>query len=310
MPVKRLPSKPWSGWPRVRGMSAAVIAMRSVFSCASAAGAASARAASAAQAARGCFRDEAGAACCTWNSGVWDDEKRDRNGVRNAGERGRTGDNGGQRGTTGDNGGQGGTTGDNGTNGSEQAPSMICASHREWPSARRAAMGYFPTPKRRLAKSAAMPSPASTSCACVPAAARPAPQARSAYRVFRCIATRWADNDMYGHVNNVVYYGWFDTAVNAHLIEQGVLDIHARPTIGLVVETRCNYFAPRAFPQTVEAGIRVARLGGSSVCYELGLFAQGAPLTAAAGHFIHVYVDRASRRPVPPPPPFPPPLHT
>lgn len=163
-------------------------------------------------------------------------------------------------------------------------------------------MGYFPTPKRRLAKSAAMTSPASTSCACVPAAARPAPQARSAYRVFRCIATRWADNDMYGHVNNVVYYGWFDTAVNAHLIEQGVLDIHAGQTIGLVVETRCNYFAPLAFPQTVEAGIRVARLGGSSVCYELGLFAQGAPLTAAAGHFIHVYVDRASRRPVPLPP--------
>ena len=106
---------------------------------------------------------------------------------------------------------------------------------------------------------------------------------------------------MYGHVNNVVYYSWFDTAVNAHLIDQGVLDIHAGGTIGLVIETQCNYFAPLAFPQTVEAGIRVARLGGSSVRYEVGLFAQGEPLTAAAGHFIHVYVDRETRRPVPVP---------
>jgi acyl-CoA thioester hydrolase len=109
---------------------------------------------------------------------------------------------------------------------------------------------------------------------------------------------------VYGHVNNVVYYSWFDTAVNAHLIEQGVLDIHAGQTIGLVIETQCNYFAPLAFPQTVEAGIRVARLGGSSVRYEVGLFAQGEPLTAAAGHFIHVYVDRESRRPVPVPEPL------
>ena len=106
------------------------------------------------------------------------------------------------------------------------------------------------------------------------------------------------DNDVYGHVNNVVYYSWFDTAVNAHLIEQGVLDIHAGETIGLVIETQCNYFAPLAFPQTVEAGIRVARLGGSSVRYEVGLFAQGDALTAACGHFVHVYVDRHSRRPV------------
>ena len=130
---------------------------------------------------------------------------------------------------------------------------------------------------------------------------RPTPQPRSAYRVFRPITTRWADNDVYGHVNNVVYYSWFDTAVNAHLIDQGVLDIHAGATIGLVIETQCNYFAPLAFPQTVEAGIRVARLGGSSVRYEVGLFAQGEPLSAAAGHFIHVYVDRETRRPVPVP---------
>lgn len=126
---------------------------------------------------------------------------------------------------------------------------------------------------------------------------KPQAEPRSAYRVFRNISTRWMDNDVYGHVNNVVYYSWFDTAVNAYLIEQGVLDIHQGETIGLVVETQCNYFAPLAFPQTVDAGIRVARLGGSSVRYEVGLFAQGEPLTAAKGHFIHVYVDRDNRRP-------------
>lgn len=141
-----------------------------------------------------------------------------------------------------------------------------------------------------------------TSSASTAPAARPEPQPRSAYRAFRTITTRWSDNDVYGHVNNVVYYSWFDTAVNTHLIERGVLDIHAGETIGLVIETQCNYFAPLAFPQAVEAGIRVARLGSSSVRYEVGLFAQGEPLTAAAGHFIHVYVDRASRRPVPVPP--------
>ena len=125
------------------------------------------------------------------------------------------------------------------------------------------------------------------------------PDERSAYRVFRSIGTRWSDNDAYGHVNNVVYYSWFDTVVNAHLIEHGVLDVQHGETIGLVAETRCNYFAALAFPQVVEAGLRVARLGSSSVRYELGLFAVGAPLTAARGHFVHVYVDRQSRRPVP-----------
>ncbi len=127
--------------------------------------------------------------------------------------------------------------------------------------------------------------------------AKPAPLPRSAYRVFRPITTRWMDNDVYGHVNNVVYYSWFDTAVNAHLIEQGVLDIHNGETIGLVVETQCNYFAPLAFPQTIEAGIRVAHRGSSSVRYEVGLFAQGEPLTAARGHFVHVYVNKETRRP-------------
>ena len=127
---------------------------------------------------------------------------------------------------------------------------------------------------------------------------RPQAEHRSAYKVFRQISTRWMDNDAYGHVNNVIYYSWFDTAVNAYLIEQGVLDIHNGKTIGLVIETQCNYFAPLAFPQTVEAGIRVARLGGSSVRYEVGLFAQSAQMTAAKGHFVHVYVDRETRRPV------------
>lgn len=125
------------------------------------------------------------------------------------------------------------------------------------------------------------------------------PEPRTNYRVFRSIDTRWMDNDVYGHVNNVVYYSWFDTAVNTHLIEQGVLDIHQGQTIGLVVETHCNYFSPLAFPQIVEAGIRVARLGNSSVRYEVGLFAKGEPLTAAKGHFIHVYVDSQTRRPTP-----------
>ena len=106
------------------------------------------------------------------------------------------------------------------------------------------------------------------------------------------------DNDAYGHVNNVVFYQWFDTAGNAHLIEQGALDIHHSQTIGLVVETHCNYFSPLAFPQTVQVGLRVARIGSSSVRYELGVFAKGQALSAAHGHFIHVYVDKSSRRPV------------
>ncbi len=131
---------------------------------------------------------------------------------------------------------------------------------------------------------------------------KPQAASRSAYRVFRAITTRWMDNDAYGHVNNVVYYSWFDTAVNAYLIEQGVLDIEHGQTIGLVIETRCNYFAPLAFPQTVEAGIRVAHLGSSSVRYEVGLFAQGEALSAARGHFVHVYVNRETRRPTALPP--------
>jgi acyl-CoA thioester hydrolase len=126
---------------------------------------------------------------------------------------------------------------------------------------------------------------------------RPEAATRAEYRAFRPITTRWMDNDVYGHVNNVVYYSWFDTVVNGHLVEHGALDIEQGATIGLVVETHCNYFAPLAFPQTVEAGLRVANIGSSSVRYEVGLFAQGQALTAARGHFVHVYVDRATRRP-------------
>jgi acyl-CoA thioester hydrolase len=134
--------------------------------------------------------------------------------------------------------------------------------------------------------------------------ARRAPEPRAAYAAARAITTRWMDNDVYGHVNNVVYYSFFDTAVNGLLLAAGVLDIHQGEVIGLVVETGCNYFAPIAFPQAVTAGVRVARLGGSSVRYEIGLFAGDEPLAAAAGHFVHVYVDRATRRPVPLPAPL------
>lgn len=135
-----------------------------------------------------------------------------------------------------------------------------------------------------------------------PAVERPRPQPRHAYRVFRTIGTRWMDNDIYGHVNNVVYYSWFDTAVNGYLIEQGALDIHHGAVIGLVIETQCNYFESLAFPDTIHAGLRVGHLGRSSVRYEVGLFSASGELTAAAGHFVHVYVDRQTRRPVPLPP--------
>ena len=128
---------------------------------------------------------------------------------------------------------------------------------------------------------------------------KPQPEPRDRYAHLSSISTRWMDNDVYGHVNNVQYYSFFDTAVNRYLIAAGALDIHAGAVIGLVVETHCNYFAPLAFPQDVEAGLRVAQVGRSSVRYEVGLFAPGQPLAAAMGHFVHVYVDRATRRPVP-----------
>jgi acyl-CoA thioester hydrolase len=128
---------------------------------------------------------------------------------------------------------------------------------------------------------------------------RPERLARAAFRVFRAIPTRWHDNDVYGHVNNVVYYSWFDTAVNAWLIERGFLDIAGSRTVGLVVETSCTYFESVAFPETVELGLGVERLGTSSVTYRIGVFRQGGERAAAQGRFTHVYVDRATQRPVP-----------
>jgi len=120
---------------------------------------------------------------------------------------------------------------------------------------------------------------------------------RAAYPHFQTIPTRWMDNDAYGHVNNVVYYSYFDTVVNQYLIENGALDIETSPVIGLVVDTGCSYYAPVSFPDQVEAGLRVARLGTSSVRYEVGLFRNDDPAPAACGHFVHVYVDRETRRP-------------
>ncbi len=127
---------------------------------------------------------------------------------------------------------------------------------------------------------------------------KPAPATRTAYPHFLSITTRWMDNDVYGHVNNVVYYSYFDTVVNEYLIRAGVLDFERGATIGLVVETHCNYFAPLVFPERIEAGLRVVRLGTSSVRYEVGLFKAGEDQPAAQGHFVHVYVDRLTRRPV------------
>ena len=127
---------------------------------------------------------------------------------------------------------------------------------------------------------------------------RPSPEPRSAYRYLRAIPTRWMDNDVYGHVNNVTYYSYFDTVVNGYLIEKGALDIAASTVIGLVVETQCNYFSPLAFPDTVTAALRVAHRGTSSVRYEIGIFRGDDEIAAAQGHFVHVYVDRASGKPV------------
>lgn len=121
---------------------------------------------------------------------------------------------------------------------------------------------------------------------------------RDAYRVFRRIPTRWMDNDVYGHINNVIFYSFFDTAVNQYLIEAGALDAQTSNTIGLVVETGCTYFSSVQFPQAIETGIRVAHIGKSSVRYEVGIFREDQPLSSATGYFVHVYVDRISRKPV------------
>ena len=127
---------------------------------------------------------------------------------------------------------------------------------------------------------------------------RKAPASRAEFKVWRALTTRWADNDAYGHVNNTVYYEWFDTAVNSWLIDQAMLDVAAGDPIGLVVETRCSFSTPLAFPQPVEVGLAVAALGRSSIRYRIGIFAKGSAGAAAEGEFVHVVVDRASRRPV------------
>ena len=125
---------------------------------------------------------------------------------------------------------------------------------------------------------------------------------RAAYPYFRTIPTRWMDNDAYGHVNNVTYYSYFDTVVNEHLIRAGGLDVARDPAVGLVVETSCTFRKPLAFPERIDAGLRVARIGTTSVTYEIGLFREGDPEPAANGRFVHVWVERATQRPVPVPP--------
>jgi acyl-CoA thioester hydrolase len=122
---------------------------------------------------------------------------------------------------------------------------------------------------------------------------------RSAFPHLLALPTRWMDNDSYGHVNNVNYYSFFDTAVNRYLIDRGVLDIHTDDIVGFVVETSCSYFSSISFPDTIHVGVRVAKLGNSSVRYELALFRNDDALPSAAGHFVHVYVDRRSNKSVP-----------
>jgi len=122
---------------------------------------------------------------------------------------------------------------------------------------------------------------------------------RNDYRRFLDITTRWMDNDIYGHVNNVTYYSYFDTAANHYLIHAGGLDIHAAPVIGIVVESKCQYHAPVAFPDPLEAGLRVDRLGNRSVTYGIGIFRKGEDAASAHGHFVHVFVERESNNAVP-----------
>jgi acyl-CoA thioester hydrolase len=129
-------------------------------------------------------------------------------------------------------------------------------------------------------------------------ASREPPAARSEFKSWRRFTTRWADNDAYGHVNNTIFYQWFDSAVNGWLVEQGLLDIQAGDPIALVAETRCSFLTPLEFPQDVEVGLAVAKLGRSSVRYRIGVFADEAAEAAAQGEFVHVMVDRATRRPV------------
>lgn len=127
---------------------------------------------------------------------------------------------------------------------------------------------------------------------------RPEPRDRGDYRWWHRVTFRWGDNDAYGHINNAIHYQWFDSAVNQWLIEQRLLDIERGDPIGLVVETGCRYFSALTYPGEAEVGVRVDRIGSSSVTYHLGIFGAGEQSAAAEGHFTHVYVDRGTRRPV------------
>ncbi len=129
-------------------------------------------------------------------------------------------------------------------------------------------------------------------------------ETRAAYPHFLTIPTRWMDNDIYGHVNNVVYYSYFDTVINEYLVSAGGLDIHGGPVIGVCAESHCRFLTVFTFPETVEAGLRVARLGRTSARYEIGLFRAGVETAAAVGHFVHVFVGRTDMRPVPIPGPI------
>ena len=122
---------------------------------------------------------------------------------------------------------------------------------------------------------------------------------RDDYKVFYPITTRWSDNDIYGHVNNVTYYSYFDTAANRYLIEEGGLDISDGTIVGYVVNSGCEYHAPITYPETIEAGLRVDRLGNSSVQYGIAIFREGEPEAAAHGHFVHVFVEREANQSVP-----------
>lgn len=131
------------------------------------------------------------------------------------------------------------------------------------------------------------------------ATVRKPPASRSAFCHFLTIQSRWGDNDLYGHVNNVVYYSYFDTVINRYLIDPGGLDIHASPVIGIAVENACRFHRSFAYPDAIEAGLAVSKLGSSSVRYEIGLFGPGETIARADGYFVHVFVDRTTMRPVP-----------
>lgn len=126
---------------------------------------------------------------------------------------------------------------------------------------------------------------------------RATPPRRDEFKHFIVAPTRWNDNDSYGHVNNVVYYSFFDTAVNQYLIERGVLDIQTSPVVGFVLETRCRYFSPFGFPDRATVGLKVTHVGSTSVRYEIGLFRNEDTVASALGQFVHVYVDRSTNRP-------------